>query len=288
MSIRDLRAYLAVAILLAGCLMAATPAVAATLYIGTDTEEFEGLPNSFLLIATVNGPNLVSETMLTLGFPLNGIGDGPGFLYAGDPNTNTLRYVDPTTGLQVLPSVTAGFANFCCNEEMQVYNNTLYRDHWSDNIQAIDPATGAVLQTYAQPQVVGLAQVGAALWITHWSEQQVGTWVPATNTFVPVFTTPQLAGALAYDPSAQILWVGQLGGMVIPYDLLGNPLGSGFNALAPIQAQFPNSALDTIDGLTFKGESQQTAVPEPATLTLFGTGLALAAARRRRKAGAKV
>jgi hypothetical protein len=134
-----------------------------------------------------------------------------GFLYAGDPNTNTLRYVNPTTGAQVLPAVSAGFAAFCCNEEMQVYNGTLYHAHWSDNIQAINPTTGAVLQTYDQPQVVGLAQVGATLWATHWADRQVGTWIPATNTFLPVFTTPELAGALAYDPFAQILWVGQLG-----------------------------------------------------------------------------
>jgi hypothetical protein len=248
----------------------ALPAAATgTLFIGTDTEEFNNASVSYLFKAIVNGPNLVSESSIPLNFPLNGLGDGPGFLYSGDPNTNTLRTIDYSGNL--LTSTAAGFPNnTCCNEEMQFFNGNLYHAHWVDNIQQIDPTTGAVLATFPQPQVVGMAQVGGQLWITHWANQQVGTWDPGTNIFTSVFTTPQFAGALAFDPSSNILWVGQLGGMVIPYDLFGNQLGAGFNALAPLAGLGLN--LDTVDGMTFQGESSQP-VPEPASLLLLGSGL---------------
>jgi hypothetical protein len=34
--------------------------------------------------------------------------------------------------------------------------------------------------------------------------QQVGIWDPATNTFTPVFTTPDLAGGVAWDSSSEL------------------------------------------------------------------------------------
>ncbi|TAK89974.1 MAG: PEP-CTERM sorting domain-containing protein [Burkholderiaceae bacterium] len=152
---------------------------------------------------------------------------------------------------------------------MQFAGGKLYHAHWVDNIQQINPVTGAVLATFDQPQVVGMALVGGTIWITHWANQQVGIWDPNTNIFTPVFNTPQLAGALAYDPSAGILWVGQLGGQILPYDLLGNLLGPGFN---PIAALNLGVNIDTVDGLTFLGEGTQS-VPEPESLALIGLGL---------------
>lgn len=258
-------------------LLVAKVATAGTLFIGTDTEEFNGLSASYLFKATVSGPNFVSETAIPLDFALNGIGDGPGFLYAGDPNTNGFRTIDYNGNL--LTSTTGGFPNSCCNEEMQFSGGKLYHAHWLDNIQQIDPVTGAVIATFNQPQVVGMAVVGSTIWITNWGDHQVGTWDPITNTFIPVFTTPDLAGALAFDPASNLLWVGQLGGMVIPYDLLGVQQGPGFNAVAGFLP--PGTTIDTVDGLTFLGEAAQ--VPEPATLALLGAGLAgLGFSRRRR------
>ena len=84
-------------------------ASAGTLFIGTDTSVFNGLSTSYLFKATVSGPNFVSEAAIPLNFPLNGIGDGPGFLYAGDPTTNTLRTIDYNGNL--ITSVTGGFPN---------------------------------------------------------------------------------------------------------------------------------------------------------------------------------
>ena len=266
---------------LAGLVLAPNYASAGILFVGTDTEEFENFAGSYLMKVTVNGANFVSQQNIPLNFNLNGLGDGPGFLYAGEPNQNTLRTIDYNGNL--LTSTSGGFPNSCCNEEMQFLGGNLYHAHWSDNIQQINPTTGAVIQTFPQNNIVGLAVVGSVIWATNWAAQQVGTWDPVTNTFTPVFSTPQLAGALAFDPSSSILWVGQLGGQVVPYTLAGVALNSGFNPITNNPA-FAGLNIDTVDGLTFQGEATQ-AVPEPASIGLFGFGLAaLGLIRRRRKA----
>src|SRR5436190_14252857 len=68
--------------------------VSGVLFIGTDTEEFNGSSSNYLMKATVSGPNFVSQQNIPITYPLNGLGDGAGFLYSGDPNTNTLRTID--------------------------------------------------------------------------------------------------------------------------------------------------------------------------------------------------
>ena len=251
---------------------AANLASAGVLFIGTDNEEFTGSGTSVLVKATVSGASFVSQINIALNFNLNGLGDGPGFLYAGEPQANTLRTIDYNGN--VLTTVTGGFANNCCNEEMQFSGGKLYHAHYGDNIQQIDPVTGLVISTFSVPNVVGMALVGNQLWITNWDNRQVGTWDPVTNIFTSIFTVPQLAGALAYDPESDIMWVGQSGGLVAPYSLSGTLLGAGFKPFGDIG--------NTIDGMTFQGEGTQR-VPEPATLALLGLGLAGLAFSRRGK-----
>jgi hypothetical protein len=213
-----------------------------------------------------------------LNFALNGLGDGPGFLFAGNPNTNALNRVNYNGGL--ISSVAGGFPSSCCNEEMQFVGGKLYHAHYNDNIQQIDPTTGAVIATFSQSDIVGLAVVGSVIWATKWSAQQVGIWDPTTNIFTSVFNTPQLAGALAYDPASSILWVGQFGGQVVPYTLAGVAINGGFNPLAN-NPGLAGLTFDTVDGLTFQGESTQ--VPEPSSFGIFGLGLLVLTMVRRRK-----
>jgi hypothetical protein len=86
--------------------------------------------------------------------------------------------------------------------------------------------------------------------------------------------TPTNAGALAYDPDNNIMWVGRQGGMVEPRNpLTGALLGPGFQPFGNIP--------DTIDGLVFLGEV--TRVPEPATIALLGVAFAGLGLLRRRK-----
>ena len=144
----------------------------------------------------------------------------------------------------------------------------------ADEIEALNPVTGVALKIYAQSDIVGMALVGNTLWISKWGGRTVGTWDPATNTYAAVFSTPNNAGGLAYDPGNSILWVGMEGGTVTPYSLAGAVLGASFSPFGNIS--------DTIDGLTFLGEGNQ-GTPEPGTFVLVSAGLAMAGYLRRRR-----
>jgi hypothetical protein len=197
-------------------------------------------------------------------FAVNGLADGGGFLYTGDPDTNTLRKVDYNGNL--ISSISAsGFATSCCNEDFAFDGTTFYHVHYDGSggqIDRIDPATGNSLATYAAPcgldsAPVGITFVGSQLWISCWESSQVGTWVPGPNgasTFTPKFTVATLAGGLAYDAANGILWVGRLGGWVEPFDLNGTLLGPGFQP-------FGSDVANTIDGLEF--------ISQPATQVDF-------------------
>ena len=259
------------------CFALAAPVFAGTLFIGSDTEDFAGTLPDHLIKASVTGSTFNSQTVINLDFHLNGLGDAPGnILYAGEPVNNNLKTVDYNGNL--LSSIAApGIPNgSCCNEELQLANGVLYHAHYSDVIEALNPTTGALIANYSQPDVVGMALVGSTLWISKWNGRSVGTWNPATNTYTEMFSTDTAArnggqntGALAYDPTNSILWIGFAGGDVVPYTLSGVKLNAGFQPLGSIP--------DTIDGLTFLGEGSQT--PEPGTLMTIGSVVALAGMR---------
>lgn len=224
---------------------------AGTLFVGTDAEEFNSITPDRLGRFPTDGETVGTGEIIDLEFPLNGLGLGDGFLFSGDPLSNSLRRVGFDGNL--ISTVAAGFApcaldEDCKNEDMVFDGTNLYHAHWSSttppgNIQRIDKDTGAVLATYEQAEVVGMTMVGTEIWISKWGPREVGKWDPATNTFTKVFGTPANAGGLAYDAGAKVLWVGLHGGLVAPYDLDGNPLGDGFKPFGDIA--------DTIDGLEF-------------------------------------
>ena len=250
------------------------------LFIGTDTEEFGGAVSADRLGRfQTRGPNVVGGGIIATAFPINGMTDAHGFLYSGDPRSNVIRRI--TYDGSLLGSTVAAIPAACCSEDMVLGGRFLYHAHYPSTIEKINAATGALVQTYAQPNVVGMTFVtddddddddgdhdggktfarlhlteGVVLfdhgdqnddrqiWITKWSARQVGTWDPATNTFTPRFTTPQDAGGLAWDSGKKVLWVGLRGGLVVPYRLNGTPYNAGFLPFGPLGG-------DTIDGLEF-------------------------------------
>ncbi len=257
--------------------LVAGPASAGTLFIGSDQNSFDGvLPDQFG-VATVNGANFVSETNNATTFNINGMTDvsGQNYLYAGDPFSNAINTVSYTGALLSSTPIT-GMATSCCNEDMIWTGSQLYHAQYGNGIQLIDLNTGTILSTQSQPDVVGMAYANGQIWISNWSAQQVGTWDPNTGIFTSAFNTPSNAGGIAFDPVAQIMWVGLQGGFVVPYNLSGVALNAGFQPFGAIN--------DTIDGLAFLGEANAT--PLPGALPLFGTGLGMMGLlgwRRKRK-----
>jgi hypothetical protein len=216
------------------------------LFAGTDHNTVSGTPLPDQLGRfTINGTSMTGGGALSVNYYINGMAQAGKFLYAGDPNSNTLRTIDFNGGL--VSSVAAGFPNACCNEDMHfdAANNVLWHANYSLEIEKLDPATGAVITAYPQSDVVGITFVGNTIWITKWAGQQVGTWDPTTNTFTMKFATPANAGGLAYDPVNGTLWVGLQGGLVVPYDpTTGLAKGSGFSPFGGLGG-------DTVNGLEF-------------------------------------
>jgi hypothetical protein len=228
------------------------------LYCGTDQSGFEDMNGQIALVLT-NGPVAGASTVYNLAFPLNGITflSAEGELLTGQPEAvgstagPTLRTVTLSVPPQLKETILPGpksFSTACCNEQMvHGPDGVLYHAHYSDVIQSFElgPAKKSqVLQSFPQSDVVGMASDGVNIWISKWTERQVGTWDPATNTFTAVFSTPNDAGALAWDTQNGVLWVGMDGGWVIPYNAAGQQLNAG---LQP----FGSSVTDTIDGLAF-------------------------------------
>lgn len=274
-------------------LLTAPVAMGGTLFIGADVEDFQFAPGvttcptpgcDRLGKADVTGAVHNSTTVIPLDFLINGMADAGGVLLAGTPSANALNTVDFNGNL--LGSVAApGIPNAsCCNEEMLFVPQAggpdkVYHAHFADAIREIDPVTGVQIGAlFPQIDVVGMALVNGEIWISKWNGRRVGIWDPSTNIFTEQSQfNANLAGlgntgALAFDPSNQILWVGSQGGLVTPFDLAGNILGPGFQPFGPIG--------QTIDGLTFLGEV--TSVPEPGALVLLALGLiGLTGVRRR-------
>jgi hypothetical protein len=225
------------------------------LYCGTDETGFDG-ENGQLAVVHTAGASLVGAVKLyNLSVPVNGISFDDTFLWTGQPEEvgsvvgNTLRKISaalPPTVLATIPPGSNSFSSACCSEQMVVFKGNLYHAHYDDVIQQLyvdASGNSEVQQTYPQTDVVGMASDGTKLWISKWSEQQVGTWDPASNVFTVIFSTPYDAGALAWDLQNHVLWVGMTNGWVIPYNAKGTQLGTGFQPFGAIG--------NTIDGLAF-------------------------------------
>lgn len=247
------------------------------LFVGSDHSEFRGLPE-VLGIYRTSGASIVGGGNVNPPYFFNGLGEGPGYLHAGQYNTNLLRRIDYAGNS--LSTFVGAIPNTPFNEDMAWNGTHLFHAYYGSNgfgqVARLDPITGAALETDNLPfGVVGAAFVGSDLWITDWAGARVGTYDMATNIFTPKFNTPDLAGGLAYDPLDNVLWVGMRGGLVVPYNpITGLALNAGFQPFGDIP--------DTIDGLAFVAN-----VPEPTTLalcSLMGAGFVGYRLRRRNKA----
>jgi hypothetical protein len=228
------------------------------LYCGTDQTGFEGENGQIAVVAT-KGSKIGTPYVYNVDFPLNGLTFlvHEGELLTGQPENvgtaagNTLRIISLDVPAVLKSTILAGpssFSTACCNEQMvRGPDGVIYHAHYSDVIQSIEIGPGnksKVIQTFPQEDVVGMASDGVNIWISKWSEEQVGIWVPATNTFTPVMGFSNEPGALAWDLQNGILWVGMNGGLVVPYNAAGDQLNSGFRP-------FGTSVTDNIDGLAF-------------------------------------
>jgi hypothetical protein len=223
------------------------------LICGTDESGFNGMDGQLAEVRT-DGPSLVSAVQIyNLNVPVNGITFASTFLWAGQPEPvgsvagNTLQEISvdlPPTVLSTIEPGSNSFSPECCNEQMVSFKGGLYHAHYSDVIQRVivdSSGNSEVAQTYPQADVVGMASDGDRIWISKWSEEQVGIWDPPSNTFTVVFSTPGEAGGLAWDVERHVLWVGMEGGSVIPYSATGKQLGDAFQPFGSIDG--------TIDGL---------------------------------------
>lgn len=277
-------------------------ASAGTLFVGADVEDFaqtgtpNGSANDRLGVVTTSGATVVSSTIIPTTFLLNGMADAGGVLLTGTPEANTLNTVG-FDGTLISSIAAPGIPNTgCCNEEMLFVpqaggGSKVYHAHYGnttgDGIREIDPTTGVQIGAlFPRTDVVGMALIKGDIWITRWANKEIGIWDPSTNIFSVQFDLDTLglgglgnAGALAWDPGAEVLWLGTQGGIITPFDLSGNVLG-------PSYQPFGTGFSATVDGLTFLGEVTEVPMPEPTTLAIVGLGLAAMGLARRRRAAA--
>lgn len=257
---------------------------AGVLYVAADVEDFAGgLPANSGLdrlgVVNTSGASVISSSIIVTDFLLNGLADADGKLLTGTAEANILREVG-FDGTDLGSFAAPGIPNSgCCNEELLFVptptGDKLYHANFGTGIRELD-AAGNALSFAPRPDVVGMALVNDEIWITEWSAKNIGIWDPSTNIFDVKFNISAFglgnAGALAWDPFDEILWIGSQGGAITPFSLDGTQLGVSYQPFGAMG--------QTIDGLTFLGEV--TRVPEPATLALFGLGLVGLATRRRR------
>ena len=230
------------------------------LFVGTDEEEFIRVQDRIGKFET-DGPNIVGGGIIPLadGDHANGMTVVGNQLLTGTvgeefnpaPIGQTLTFRDFLTVPQ--SSVVADIPAVAFNEDLAYDGVSVWRAHYRNSdagsIRELDPnnLNGPALQVdNLDFGPVGMTFANGQLWITAGDQQQVGTWDPVTNTFTPVFQTPNFAGCLAFDDADQILWVGMGEGLVVPYDLAGSPLNAGFHPFGDIHRPIDGCAFARI------------------------------------------
>ena len=268
---------LSAAALFVAIVVGGSAAQAALLFVGSDHTEFGvgGAPPDILGRYTTNGANMTGGGTIATPYAFNGLGEGAGFLYAGQYDSTTMRRIDYAGNTIGVP-FTAGVSSTQFNEDMAGSGGTLWHSYFgsasSGTVRQLD-ANGVLQNSWNVTDsagngigVVGSALVGNQLWVTNWDGQTVGTFSTTTGIYTSVFSvqdpsgTSVNAGALAYDADTSVLWVGMQGGWVRPYNTAGVSLGTGFQPFGPTVGA-------TIDGLALVTDSDL--VPEPTAFAVW-------------------
>lgn len=294
MRVNTLRVNTFFAVAVFGLALSGGSVQAGTLYVGSDCEDF-GACTGFgsidrLGVVTTNGAAVVSSAIVPLDFLLNGIADADAKLIGGTPSANPLNLLN-FNGSLISTLNAPGVPNSdCCNEEMLFVPDgggglKLYHANWDADgfpndggIREIDQVTGNEISYRPLTEVVGMALVNGEIWITRWAPREVGVWDPVTGNFTVKFIVPLdlgVAGALAWDPFDDVLWVGGGNGGITPFALDGTLLGATFRPFPDVDT--------TIDGLAFFGEVSN--VPAPGGVALLALGLVAAGMVRRQRRG---
>ncbi len=235
---------------------------AGTLWLGTDN----------------TNTRLVLHTDLT-GTVIGSFGPEEASGIAIDPAGN-LIYIGTSGGLitsrnlgspgVVLASITPGTI---FGEDMAFDGTNLWRvDILSYAVDKIDPATGAILQSFPTGfQPLGIAWDGKNLWVSAFAYggmvEQFTTGGAVTGNF---FLLPGnvLGGGLAYDTTDGTLFVGT-------WDSVYHVTTSG-----TVLGSFNTPDVRFVDGLEFQ---PSTTVPEPGSMLLLGSALMGVAGTVRRR-----
>jgi len=231
-----------------------------TLFVGADVEEFAFGIDQIGIFTTTGGVAVGAPVPLGAGDFANGMTViGPnqlltgtvGIPFAPDAATATtvkIRDFSAVPGVSLIAAIPTG----AFNEDYAYDGTSVWHTHFinggAGSVIQLDPNNldGPALSVHNLDfGPVGATVVDGQLWISNWSGQTFGTFDPNTDTYTPMLATSGTsAGCLAFDSHSRIIWGGEQGGLLVPYDAdTLTPINAGFQPFGPIGA--------TVDGCAF-------------------------------------
>ena len=231
-----------------------------TLFVGADVEEFAFGIDQIGIFTTTGGVAVGAPVPLGAGDLANGMAViGPNQLLTGtvglpyspdaaSATTVKLRDFSTVPGVSFIAAIPS--SQF--NEDYAYDGTSVWHTHFigagAGSVIELDPNNlgGAALSVHnLNFGPVGATVVDGQLWISDWAGQTFGTFDPNTDTYVPMLSTSGTnAGCLAFDSHSRIIWGGEQGGLLVPYDVdTLTAINAGFLPLGGIGA--------TVDGCAF-------------------------------------